>query len=215
MQRLREARGLNYGDYAYLESFQQEGGEASQAQTGRVRHQQDFTLWLRPVQNENRLFALRAALYELERSVTDEPFTAEEVEATKSFLQGYTLLFAQTDARRLGYAMDDQFLGTHDFLSDWQRKLAEVTPAQVNAAWRKWVDPKRAQIVMVTPGAKELKQTLVDGGASPVHYQTDAQGNSPAKPKELLEADAKIARLPLGVRSPADVEVVPVSNLFN
>ena len=37
MQRLREMRGLNYGDYAYLEYFAQEGGEAPKAQTGRAR----------------------------------------------------------------------------------------------------------------------------------------------------------------------------------
>ena len=65
MQRLREARGLNYGDYAYIEHFEQEGGDAATAQTGRARHQQEFTIWLRPVRDENRLFAVRAALREL------------------------------------------------------------------------------------------------------------------------------------------------------
>jgi zinc protease len=215
MQRLREARGLNYGDYAYVEFFQQEMGDASQAQTGRVRHQQDFTIWLRPVQNENRLFAARAALYELERSVADEPFTDEEVEATKSFLAGYTLLFAQTDARRLGYALDDKFLGTSDFLAGWQAKLASVTTAEVNAAWRKWLDPKQARIVMVTPNAAEVQQAIVANQPSPMHYQKDAKGQSPAKPAELLARDAKIEKLPLGAKTPADVEVVPVSKLFD
>jgi len=214
MQRLREARGLNYGDYAYVEHFVQEGWEASTAQTGRVRNQQDFTMWLRPVQNENRLFALKAALYELDRSLTDEPFSDEEVESTKSFLAGYTLLFAQTQARKLGYALDDRFLGTDDFLREWQTKVAQVTPAQVNAAWRKWVDPKHAQIVIVTPNAAEVKKALVANQPTPIHYQKDAQGSSPARPAALLAADAKIERFPLGVKSAADVDVISVEKMF-
>jgi len=123
MQRLREQRGLNYGDYAYIEHFQQQGGDAATSQNYRARHQQDFTIWLRPVQNENRLFALRAALYEVERSLKEEPFSNEEVEQTKGFLDGYILLFYQTDARKLGYALDDEFLGTKDFLKEWRASL--------------------------------------------------------------------------------------------
>ena len=124
MQRLREMRGLNYGDYAYLEYFAQEGGEAPKAQTGRARRQQDFSIWIRPVQNENALFALRAALYELQRSVGAEPFTDEEVARTRSFLDGYVLLFAQTDARKLGYALDDQFLGSEGLPRALARRAA-------------------------------------------------------------------------------------------
>jgi zinc protease len=214
MQRLRGARGLNYGDYAYLEHFEQEGYDAATAQTGRARHQQDFTIWLRPVQNENRLFALRAALYELERSVKAEPFTDAEVEATKGFLEGYVLLWAQTDARRLGYAMDDHFLGTHDFLADWRAKLAAVTTAQVNAAWKKWVHPERAQIVMVTPGAAKLAKEILANTPSPMHYQKDAQGQVPPKPPKLLQADAQIEKLPLGAHTAADIEIIPVARMF-
>ena len=47
---------------------------------------------------------LRGALYELQRSLKDEPFSADEVESTKAFLDGYVLLFAQTDARHHGRA---------------------------------------------------------------------------------------------------------------
>ena len=148
MQRLRERRGLNYGDYAYIEYFRQEGADAATAQTGRARHQQEFSIWLRPVRDENRLFAVRAALYELARSLKDEPFTADEVEQTKGFLDGYILLFDQTDARRLGYALDDQFYGMTGFLASWRDSLRGVTAEQVNAAWRKWIDPAKLEIVM-------------------------------------------------------------------
>jgi zinc protease len=211
MQRIREARGLNYGDYAYIEHFEQEGYEASTAQTGRVRHQQDFTIWLRPVQNENAQFALRAALYELARSLKDEPFSADEVESTKAFLDGYVLLFAQTDARKLGYALDDHFIGSEDFLGEWRRKLKSVTTEQVNAAWKKWISSDKMQIVMVTPKAAEVKQALVANTPSPIHYQKDAQGQVSPKPPALLASDAVIEKWPFGVK---DVTVIPADKIF-
>ncbi|HEY1585080.1 MAG TPA: pitrilysin family protein, partial [Polyangia bacterium] len=136
MQRLRELRGLNYGDYAYIEHFVQEGGDAATAQTGRARRQGEFTIWLRPVQNENALFATRAALYELQRSVGEEPFSDAEVERTKGFLDGYVLLYAQTDPRKLGYALDDHALGgKRAFLENLRAGIAKVTTADVNRVW--------------------------------------------------------------------------------
>jgi zinc protease len=214
MQRLREARGLNYGDYAYIEHFQQEGGDAVTAQTGRARHQQEFSIWLRPMQNENRLFALRAALYELQRSLKEEPFTAAEVEQTKGFLDGYILLFDQTDMRRLGFALDDAFYGMSGFRGAWRAQLRGVTADQVNAAWRKWVDPSKAEIVMVGPGMDAVKKSILEGAASPISYQKDAQGNAAAKPKAITDTDAVIEKFPLGAQTDTDVQVVPVSRMF-
>lgn len=214
MSRLREARGLNYGDYAYAEYFQQEGGDAVTAQTGRARRQQQFSIWLRPVQNENRLFALRAALYELQQSLTEEPFTEEEVSNTKGFLDGYLLLFDQTDARRLGYALDDAFYGTNGFIGTWRAQLRSVTAEQVNAAWRKRVDPSKLQIVMVGPGMAEVKKAILDGTPSPMHYQKDAQGKVSEKPTALTAVDAVIEKVALGAKTDADVLVVPVEKLF-
>ncbi len=216
MQRLREARGLNYGDYAYIEHFVQEGGDAATAQTGRARRQGEFTIWLRPVQNENALFATRAALYELARTVGEEPFTDEEVARTKGFLDGYVLLYAQTDARKLGYALDDHALGgNRAYLENLRADIAKVTTADVNRVWSKMKTlMPQLEIVMVGPKAAELKKTIVTNAPSPMHYQKDAHGNTPKKPDALLAADKVIEKLPLGVAGDADVEVVPVGKLF-
>jgi len=214
MQRLREQRGLNYGDYAYIEHFQQQGGDAATAQNFRARHQQDFTIWLRPVQNENRLFALRAALYELQRSLKEEPFSDQEVEQTKGFLDGYILLFDQTDARKLGYALDDEFLGTKDFLKEWRAALRPVTADQVNAAWRKWMKPEQLQCVLAGPGMAEAKKTILADGETPMHYQKDAQGNVPQKPAALLDTDKAVNQTSFGAKGPDDVEIVPVDKMF-
>jgi zinc protease len=216
MQRLRELRGLNYGDYAYIEHFEQEGGDAASAQTGRGRRQGEFTIWLRPVQNENALFATRAALYELQRSVSEEPFSDEEVARTKGFLDGYVPLYAQTDARKLGYALDDHAIGrTRAYLANLRADLAKVTTADVNRVWSKMRTlMPQLEVVMVGPHAAELRKAILENAPSPMHYQKDAQGNVPKKPDALLAADKVIEKLPLGATGDADVEIVPVAKMF-
>ena len=214
MQRLRELRGLNYGDYAYLEHFEQEGGDAATAQNGRSRRQQDFTVWLRPVRNDNRLFAVRGALYELARSLKEEPFTPEEVEQTKGFLDGYILLFDQTDARKLGYALDDQFYGMKGFLAAWREAVRDVSADQVNRAWRKWVDPGKLEIVLAGKDMASVKKALLAGDPTPIQYQKDATGKTPEKPAEQLATDKEIAKFPFGAKGDADVQVVGVDRMF-
>jgi zinc protease len=214
MQRLREMRGLNYGDYAYLEHFQQEGGDAATAQTGRPRSQQYFSIWIRPVRNDNRLFAVRAALYELAQSLGPEPFTQDEVEQAKGFLDGYILLFDQTDARKLGYALDDAFYGMSGFLGAWRASVRNVTAEQVNAAWRKWIDPARLQIVLAGTGMDAVKKTLASGEPTPIQYQRDASGKAPEKPASQLARDKEMEKFPFGAKGEADVEMVRVEQMF-
>src|SRR5437867_9314984 len=52
MNELRGRRGLNYGDYSYVENFIQEGGTTFPV-TNIPRRQQYFSLWLRPIPHEN------------------------------------------------------------------------------------------------------------------------------------------------------------------
>ena len=214
MQRLREQRGLNYGDYAYIEHFQQQGGDAATAQTGRARHQQDFTIWLRPVRDENRLFAVRAALYELARSLKEEPFSPQEVEQTKGFLDGYILLFDQTDARKLGYALDDSFYGMSGFLASWRSALRGVTADQVNAAWRKWIDPSKLQIAMAGKDMASVKKTILANEPTPIQYQKDAQGRTADKPAPQLATDKQIEVFPFGASGDTDIQVISVDQMF-
>ena len=62
MNRLRADRGLNYGDYAYIENFIQDGWSTF-PHPNMLRRQQHFEIWLRPVPPQNALFALRGAVY--------------------------------------------------------------------------------------------------------------------------------------------------------
>ena len=76
-QVIREVRGLNYGDYSYIEHFAN-GGALEFPAPGDPRRQQIFEMWIRPVPNAWGHFALRAALRELKHLV-DNGLTEEQV----------------------------------------------------------------------------------------------------------------------------------------
>ena len=60
---IRELRGLNYGDYSYIESFP-EGGERSMPPVNVPRRRHLFEIWIRTLPTAQAPFALRAALRE-------------------------------------------------------------------------------------------------------------------------------------------------------
>ena len=59
-------RGLNYGDYAYIEAFPR-GMFQFFPEPNIARRAQVFEIWIRPVVPENAHMALRIALYELDK----------------------------------------------------------------------------------------------------------------------------------------------------
>jgi len=203
---LREERGLNYGDYAYPEHFVQAGGSAL-PEPNHPRSHQEFTVWIRPVEPQHRLFAVRAALYEIQRWVRDG-LAPDEFERIRQFLAGYTLTFDQTDSRRLGYAVDDLFYGLpRPWLEAFRARLPALTLDEVNAAVRRHVDPARLRIAVATHGAAELASEIRAAAPSPIAYTVP-------KPEAVLAADKVIERFPLGIAGPEDVRVVPVEELF-
>ena len=64
MNQMRGLRGLNYGDYSYIENFIQDGGSTFPV-PNTPRRQQFFSIWIRPVPHHNAAFALRQAVREL------------------------------------------------------------------------------------------------------------------------------------------------------
>jgi zinc protease len=90
---IRETRGLNYGDYSYIEAFP-EGGERNMPPVNVARRQQLFEVWIRTLPNDKAVFALRAALREL-TALVDHGLTQEQFELSRTFLK-YSLHFAET-----------------------------------------------------------------------------------------------------------------------
>jgi zinc protease len=107
---IREKRGLNYGDYSYIEAFP-EGGQREMPPVNVPRRTQLFEVWIRTLPNAQASFALRAALRELQLLV-DEGLTAEEFELTRTFLKKYSLHFAEATEKKLGYATTDSTAST-------------------------------------------------------------------------------------------------------
>ena len=134
MNELRAKRGLNYGDYSYVEAFQQDGGSTF-ALPNVPRRQQEFSIWIRPVAPENAHFALRGAIFYLRRLV-DRGMSPEEFLSMREYLTSYSKLWVQSLDRRLGYQLDSRFYGTAFYIDEIERRLAVMTVEDVNRAVR-------------------------------------------------------------------------------
>ncbi|HSN88208.1 MAG TPA: pitrilysin family protein, partial [Thermoanaerobaculia bacterium] len=198
MQQLRQERGLNYGDYSYIE-FYPNGPFTNSPTPGYPRRQQYFSVWIRPVVPADAQFALRAGLYEVQR-LRDRGLTKEEFELTRDFLLNYTKLWAQSQDIRLGFHMDSKFYGMPYFIDEADARLKKMTVEDVNAAIRKHLSADNYEAVLVTANAQALKATLQQDAASPKAY---GEGATPAK--EILEADKTIQAIKV---QPTKVEVV-------
>jgi zinc protease len=204
-QVIREARGLNYGNYSYIEAFP-EGGFRRQPPTGVGRRQQMFEVWIRTLPNKHAHFALRAAMREV-KDLVDGGMTQKEFDLTREFLSKYVLHFAETTTNRLGYAVDDQFYeleGSH--LAKFREAMKTLTLADVNAAIRKHLQYENLKIAIVTGEAESLKQAMISNAPSPMVYDNP-------KSDAIVAEDKEIAMFPLGVKA-ADVRVVPVEQMF-
>jgi zinc protease len=205
MTRMREVRGLNYGDYSYIEHFVQDGGSTFPI-TNITRSQQYFSIWIRPVQPQHRQFALRLAIFELERLVRDG-MTQEEFERTRTFLKHYSKLWAQDQNRRLGYLMDSRFYGTDDYISTLPAKLDEVTLEQVNAAIRKHLNASNLCVAVITKGADEFLKDLITNKPSPMTYEAEGI------PADVIAEDGVVAVYKLNINRSAS-KIVEAEEMF-
>ena len=203
-QRMRELRGLNYGDYAYIEYFPR-GMYLFDPSPNLVRDQQIFQIWIRPVERPTARFALRLAMFELNRFLRDG-LSEEEFQNTRSFLSKYVNLLMKSKRAELGYNIDSMVYGIPDYRAYLRTALAKLTRADVNRAIRRYLRADRLQIVAVAKDAQALKEEMLSPTASPMKY------NSP-KPEDLLAEDKVVASWNLGLR-PEDVKIVPVSTVF-
>jgi zinc protease len=204
-QVIREQRGLNYGDYSYIENFPG-GGYSFLPPVNVARREQIFEIWIRPVPNDARHFALRAALRELRR-IVDNGMTEEQFELKKNFLKKYSLSYAPTTMTRLGYALDDKFYGIKgSHLENFQNILGSLTLNDVNAAIKKYWQYENMDIAMVTKDAESFKNALVDDSLSTITYKT-------SKPESVLEEDQEIISFPVKVDA-KKIKIVPVKDLF-
>ncbi|MEZ5463685.1 MAG: insulinase family protein [Lysobacteraceae bacterium] len=191
--RIREARGMNYGDYAYIEYFPA-GMYRMKPQPNYARDNDLLQIWIRPLRSNNdALFATRAALFELD-GLRENGIPEADFEATRNFLRKYVAILTASQDARLGYALDSRWFGTTDFIDYVRDGLETLTLDQVNAVIRKYVDTSTAQFVFISANAEELSKALTDNTASPMTYNSD-------KPQSLLDEDKVIEKLPFGLNA--------------
>ena len=201
--RIREQRGMNYGDYAYIEYFPR-GMSQFKPDPNLAREQQIFQIWVRPLRNnQDAQFATRTAVYELQRLV-EQGIDDEDFQATRNFLMKYASLLVDTQSRQLGYAVDSDYYGTPAFAEYVKQGLAGLTAADVNRAIRKHLRAENMKFVFVTADANDLKARLQKDQASPIAYNSE-------KPAKLLAEDEQIERLELNFKK---VTVKPAEKVF-
>jgi zinc protease len=203
---LREKRGLNYGDYAYAEFFEQEG-YARIERPNLARREQFVSLWLRPVKRPNAAFAVRAALRVYTKAVT-EGIDEADLGKMRDYLTRRVVLSAQTESRRLGYAIDTQTYGLDaPYLDVLRRGWAALDVAKLKDLMQRRLDAKNLTIVIVAADGQKLADELLKGEPSALPAY-----DSP-KPPDVQAEDREIVKFPIPLEA-KNVRVVPVGDLF-
>ncbi len=203
-QRLREIRGLNYGDYAYIEAFP--GGMFTFfPDANRARHHQLFEIWIRPVAPENAVMALRIALHELDTLVT-RGLSERDFTVTRDYLLKSMPLLTATQDHRLGYALDARWHGTGDFTTDMRARLGQLDSNSVNAAMRRHLSAHDLDVVMIAPNASPLRDALLSDAPTTLTYDAP-------KPPQLLDDDRVIGARRFGL-IPENVIITQVDEVF-
>ena len=169
------------------------------------RQQQIFQVWIRPVFPENSHFALRVALYELDKLI-EQGMSREDFEATRNFLLKYVNVFTKSQYQQLGYALDSRFYGIGTFADEVKKGLESLTLEEVNRVLREHLDRDGIHVVIVTADTQDLRDRLVSNAPSPIQYDAP-------KPQEILDEDRIIQNYPLDIR-PEKVRIIPVDQVF-
>ena len=201
-RRIRQIRGMNYGDYAYIEYFPR-GMFLTEPEPNLGRRQQIFQIWIRPVVPENGLFALKTALYELDKLIR-EGISEEDFKATAAFLSKYVNLLTQTQSSALGYALDAGYYGLPDFNGWIKQQIAALTADAVNRAVRKHLRATGLDVVIITKDAQAMRRMLETGARAKPLYASPP-------PADIVAEDKIIGAYKLDIES---VAVAPAETIF-
>ena len=213
-QMIREQRSMNYGDYSYIEWYDN-GGQNMLPPSGVPRHSNYFALWIRPVQIAKQLkmqykelkdvkighahFALRMALREMDKMIKNG-MSQEDFEATRAFLQSYIKLYIKTPDQQLGYLMDSKMYGRKNYIEELGKLLSKLTLDDVNKAIKKYMQIDNMKITIVTDvsEAEPLAESLKNNFPSPMSYSNLVKAGLP---EDVLKEDAETEKFKLNVKN--------------
>jgi zinc protease len=202
--RIREVRGMNYGDYAYIEAFPR-GMFQFFPSPNIARRAQIFEVWIRPVAPANAHMALRIAVHELDKLIRDG-LSEADFQAARNYMMKNVFLLTATQDQQLGYALDSDWYGIGEFTAYMRERLGKLTREDVNRAVRRHLSAADLAVVVIAKDADALRQALVADAFSPVTYDAE-------KPAELLAEDKVIGARKLGIKAES-LRVVPVEAVF-
>jgi len=202
---IRTQRGLNYGNYAYMESFTQRGWSTF-PQHGTLIQEPIFYLWLRPTSIENGPFALKLAIEELEHWV-QHGLTESQLETTRQYALGHLPLEAQSAGERLARQLDALATGTPQIQEELTAQIKTVDLATVNAAIVRHISPETLWIVSVTGDADSLQTALTADAPTPIFYSDVSPG------EEQAAKDKKVSEKDLGI-SLENASTIPAMGIF-
>lgn len=223
-QLIRETRSMNYGDYSYIEWYDN-GGGLQLPPSGTPRSSNYFSIWIRPVQIAKQLkqqyeelaqieighahFAYRMAMMEIQRLI-DEGLSQNEFETTRDFLISYTKLYAQTPAQQLGYLLDSRFYGRTDWIKELDKKLKDLSLDDVNDAIKKYWQTKNMFVTIITDKseATPLAESFKLNKKSSMSYSNIVKEGLPEK---VLQQDEAAATFQLNVKG---VRVIDSKDTF-
>jgi len=212
-QVIRERRGMNYGDYSYIEPFPL-GYTTQERPVNYSRRSNLFEIWIRPISgttaddlHERTLFATRAAWREL-HNLLERGMPQDQFDRTRKYLHDFSVTYGSTALRRLAYAIDDAFFDMPEpgYLKSIRPQLAELDPDAVNAAIRRHWQTDNMYVVFVTSNAEALKALLLSGEPTPIRYAGEQSA-------ELLAEDEEIAAWPIPVQED-DITIMDIMEVF-
>ncbi len=213
-QKLRETRSMNYGDYSYIEWYNNGGGYMLPP-PGVPRASNYFALWIRPVQIGKQLkqqykelsdikighahFSLRMAVREVDLLIKNG-MPKEDFEATRTFLRSYMKLYVANPSDQLGYLMDSKFYGRKDYIKEMDKLLSKLTVADVNKAVKKYWRTDNMFVTIVTDRseADELAKSLKENTPSPMTYSNLVKAGLL---KSVLDEDEIVSTFKLNVKN--------------
>lgn len=223
-QKIREQRSMNYGDYSYIEWYEN-GGQNMLPRPGYCRNSNYFSIWIRPVQTAKGLkgqypelaeiktghahFALRMAIREMDMLI-NKGLSKEDFELTRNFLISYVKLYPETPAKQLGFLMDSRFYQRKDYINELVILLEKATPEQVNAAIKKYWQTGNMFVTIVTDAseAENLAQSLLNNTPSPMSYSNSLKAGMP---KSILDEDDIVSTYKLNVKK---VDIIKSADTF-
>ena len=204
-QQIRQARGMNYGDYSYIEYFPR-GMYQTKPDANLGRSSQIFQVWLRPLRSNNDAhFATRAALFELDNLI-ENGMSEKDFQATRNYLTNYAPQLVASQDQQLGYALDSEFYQTEEFVKYVRGEFAKLTLDDVNRVIKENLQTDDIHYVFISSDGKDMQQRLLSEQVSPLKYNSE-------KPAELLATDKVIESYKLTLPA-KNVEVIAVDKVF-